>query len=162
MVIGILFLFNTIGVLSIYLAWKENWFMVFFGFFLVGFTLFACYLSIFWAIPDSYNTLIVKKYGVNIDAKVINKCIEDYSCQEKINGSNSYEKIEEFHYCIEFEYTYLKTYRDSFYLYNIELYHKVNKGSIIPIRVLKTAPKKAKARIVKMGIDLGFKRKDCK
>ncbi|PCH76970.1 MAG: hypothetical protein COB98_04775 [Flavobacteriaceae bacterium] len=159
LVIGLGSVFLGAGVLLMFFGWTSaSWLLGVIGFSFFSFIVFFWGMTLPWAIPDSYDALVIKKYGLNISATVMNKRIEVHSYQEKTG--NGFNTIEEKQYAIDYEYTFYKTFKNTFYVYNLVLFDKVEIGIQIPIRILKTAPQKSNARIVKMGLDLGFTRKE--
>ncbi len=157
-ILAILLIFIAIGILLIYIATKIEKPIALYGFggFVMVFSLFV----FFYTIPSSflyyYEQEITKKYGSYTIAKITNKEIEDHSYQEKADGHIDY--IEEFHYLLSYVFEYNETtYENSFYVNSLACYEKLTIGAKIPIKFLRTNPKKSSVRRVKLSKELGIK-----
>lgn len=106
-----------------------------------------------------YEKAVIKKYGSYTYATVIKKHIEDHSYVEKID--NRINPVKEFHYIIDYVFTYKKEYTNSFYVTSKACFDKIEIGSEIPIKFLKIKPEQAEPRRQKLCKDLGLEYSDC-
>lgn len=154
-------LFFCVGLFLIYLGITFNDASVlnYIGGFFIVFTIFFFGFTMPSSLLYYYEKAIIKKYGSYTDAVVINKYVEDLSYNENTDGRTV--RVEEFHYIIDYQFTYLKDYTNTFYLEHKTSYDKIEIGSKIPIKFLKIKPEQAEPRRHKLSKDLGLGTNAC-
>ncbi len=161
-ILAILLVFIAMGILLIYIATKIEEPIALYGF--GGFVLVFSLFAFFYTIPSSflyyYKQEVTKKYGSYALANIIHKEIEDHSYQETIDNRVDY--IEEFHYILtySFEYNGMR-YENSFHVASKICFQALSVGAAIPIKFLRTNPKKSSVRRVKLSKELGLKKEQC-
>ncbi|MBQ0734188.1 hypothetical protein [Aquimarina celericrescens] len=161
-ILAILLLFISIGSFLIYIGTRTEDYIFFYAFggLMAGMSLFA-----FWyTMPSSflyyYEQEMTKKYGSYAIAKITHKEIEDRSYQEKVG--NRIDHIEELHYIISYTFEYRNImYNNSFYVAGEACFNGLTIGSTIPIKFLRTNPKKSSVRRLKLSKELGLEKKLC-
>ena len=151
-------LFIVIGSVLIYIATgiENHIFLYIFGGIFIAFPLFI----IVYTMPSSfmyyYEQAQIKKYGSFTTAVITHKEIEDNSYTEKID--NRIERIEELNYLISFTFNYQNNeFVNSFYVNTKEAFEALKIGNSIPIKFLKTDPKKSSVRLIKLSKEIGLK-----
>lgn len=166
-----------LGMLSIWLA-----FIVFGSFFIIlgnnikedglGFVLFGALFIILsssfmlFTLPSSfiyyYEQALTKKYGSNTNAKIINKRVDDYSHTKSIFNNSKQKKLAAFLYVLEFEFYYNNNiYKSECFFEHKSTFDAITQDIELPIKFLKTNPKKVTLRRRKLATTIGISEKMC-
>lgn len=142
--------FILIGVAIIYFnfRYKNSIILYFVGAFVIALPLFGVLFTFPSSFMYYYEQAMTKKYGYYTKATITNKEIEDTSHYTTIGraGHAGYRKdwIEELNYLVTYSYKYKNaTYNNSFYVDDKTVFSELELQSLIPIKFLKTDPKKA-------------------
>jgi hypothetical protein len=124
-----------------------------FGLYVFGITFITVpLLIVLYTFPSSfmyyYEQEIAKKYGYYTKATIIDKEIEyvSYFSSKGFVGEVGYkkEKVEQFNYLITYTFKYKNiVYNNSFYVDDKTVFDELELQSLIPIKFLRTTPKKA-------------------
>ena len=106
-----------------------------------------------------YEKAVIKKYGSYTKAIVIDKKTEDCSYTNTIGGRT--EIVKEYHYYFTYKFTYKTEFTNSFYVKSQLCFDKIEIGSEIPIKFLKSKPLQSEPRRQKLCKDLGLDIEAC-
>ncbi|WP_394973539.1 hypothetical protein [uncultured Croceitalea sp.] len=157
----IMLLFIVIGAFLIYLGLRTNTtFLWIFGIVFGGIPL----LILIFTMPSSflyyYEQAQTKKYGAYGTAKIIEKEEKDVSYFTRKNKIE--QKTEEFQYFLTYTFEYNNTnYHNTFLVVGKNCFGTLTEGASIPIRFLRSNPKKSTVRRRKLAKELGLPLKDC-
>lgn len=143
-------LFILIGVAIIYFNFVHEKSIILYvvGAFVVALPLFGVLFTVPSSFMHYYEQAMTKKYGHYTKATITNKEIEDASYYETVGtvGNAGYRKdwIEQYNHLVTYTYKYKNnTYNNSFYANDNTIFEALKLQSLIPIKFLKTDPKKA-------------------
>lgn len=136
--------FILVGSIVVYFATKSN---EPFGLYVFGITFITVpLLIILYTFPSSfmhyYEQAIAQKYGYYTKATIVNKEIEDVSY--KRTAGRKIKTINNYNYIVSYIFKYKSiTYNNSFTVEDKIVFDELELQSLIPIKFLRTAPKKA-------------------
>lgn len=164
-IIGIGLVFILFGSLFAYLGTKteEGLGFIIFG---TAFIVFSLAFMLY-VLPSSflyyYEQAEVKKYGSYTFATITNKRVEDLSYTSSMFSKGPKKTTKEFLFAIEFEFTYnSKIYKNECFFEHKSTFNAITKTTDLPIKFLKTNPKKVTIRRRKLSKQLGIPEKMCK
>ena len=129
-----------------------------FGGAFIGVSVFTFIITMPSSLRYFYDQAYIEKYGGYTTAKIIHKEIHDTSYTDDETG----RVIEELAYLLTYSFTYFgETIEGTFYVSTRNCYDKIQTGTEIPIKFLKTKPTQSSVRRIKLANDLGLKRGDC-
>lgn len=169
-IISIALLFVIIGAGACCIPWlyfhEPDWGLICIGLPFVLIPLFGLGYTLPSSIQYYYEKSLAKKYGVNIEATVTNKHIDDYSYTETMGMNDSlsgqrYRRIEEYHYFIEYKYEVGESYTGEFDVAGLGCYKKIEVGDFVPIQVLAFKPDVSFPRRRRLAEILGVRGGEC-